>query len=120
MKKKFIVMVMLLAIFLPGMGLAAELVPCSTGDDCTFESLILLINNVLKFIFTKLAVPIAAIMFVYAGFLLVTAQGGEAKGKAKTIFTNTVLGLVLAAGAYLIVKLVLVTLGYYYGGDFGF
>jgi hypothetical protein len=61
-----------------------------------------------------MAIPIAAIMFFYAGFLLVTA-GGEAAGartKAKSIFTNAVIGLVLAIACWLIVKLILTILGW--------
>ena len=53
-------------------------------------------------------------MFAYAGFLLVTA-GGEAAGartKAKSIFTNAVIGLLLAVAAFLIVRTILSILGY--------
>jgi len=73
-----------------------------------------LINNVINFILYFMAIPIAAIMFAYAGFLMVTA-GGEAAGartKAKSIFTNAVIGLVLAAACWLIIKLVLNVVGY--------
>ena len=59
-----------------------------------------------------MAVPIAAIMFAYSGFLLVTAAGSDTKTKAKNIFFNTVLGLVFALAAYLIIKLILLTLGW--------
>lgn len=81
---------------------------------CDFNAFMGLINNIIKFILFDLAVPIAAIMFAYAGFLLVTA-GGEAAGartKAKSIFTNAVIGLVLAAAAWLIIRTILLILGY--------
>lgn len=56
-----------------------------------------------------MAVPIAAIMFAYAGFIMVTAGGesSSAKTKAKDIFLNTLIGLVLALAAWLIIKLLL-------------
>jgi len=96
--------------------LSSGLVPCdgSVARPCDFNAFMTLVNTIIKFILFNLAVPIAAIMFVYAGFLLVTA-GGEAAGartKAKTIFTNAVLGLIFAAAAWLIVRTILAILGY--------
>ncbi len=81
-----------------------------------------LINNVLDFVLKKLALPIAAIMFAYAGFLLVTAGGeaAHARTKAKEIFMNVAIGLVFVAGAWLIVKTLLSILGYKYGAFIGF
>ena len=96
------------------------LVPCSNTPDasgkilqpCDFNALMDLVNNIITFILFYMAIPIAAIMFAYAGFLLITAGGGEAKTKAKGIFTNAVLGLLLAAAAWLIVSTILSILGY--------
>ena len=61
-----------------------------------------------------MAVPIAALMFAYAGFLMVTAgeEAASARTKAKGIFTNALFGLVLAAACWLIVKAILDILGY--------
>ena len=79
-----------------------------------WQELMTLVNNIVTFALVYLTVPIAAVMFAYAGFLMVT--GGEeiasAKTKAKNIFLNTVIGLVLALAAWLIIKLVLQTLGW--------
>ncbi len=77
------------------------------ADPCDFNALITLINKVIRFVLFNMAVPISAIMFAYAGFLLVTAGGEGEKTKAKNIFTNTVIGLVIAAGAWLIVETLL-------------
>ncbi len=87
------------------------LVPCV--DNCGFVDLITLINKVIEFILYKLALPVAAIMFAYAGFKMVTAGGNtEGINTAKTVFKNTAIGLMLAAGAWLIVKTLLSILGY--------
>ncbi len=91
------------------------LVPCGHADSkgvinnpCSFVDVLTLINAVIKFILFKLAVPIAAIMFFYAGFELVTSGGStEKRGTAKKVFTSTVYGLVLAAGAWLIIRTIL-------------
>ncbi|MDO8659875.1 MAG: pilin [Candidatus Parcubacteria bacterium] len=77
------------------------------NDDCGFNDFIALINRVISFILFNLAIPISAIMFAYAGFLLVTAGGAGEKTKAKDIFTNTATGLVIAAGAWLVVNTLL-------------
>ena len=99
---------------------SSGLVPCDNmvGTDgkianpCYFTAFMNLINKVIQFVLFSLAIPIAAIMFLYAGFLLVTAGGAEAKTKAKGIFTNAVIGLALAAAAWLIVRTVLSILGF--------
>lgn len=105
--------IVLVILLLPVLSFAAEwkgLVACK--EDCDFGDLMQLINKVINFILVSMAIPIAAIMFAYAGFLLVTAQGGEAKSTAKTIFTNTVFGLLLAVGSWIIINTLLSILGY--------
>lgn len=110
----------LILVLIPVLSLAARLVPsCSenliTGE-CTygFNELLTLVNNVVNFILFSLAIPIAAIMFFYAGFLMVTAgsESASSRTKAKTIFTNTLIGLVIAAAAWVIVHTILTILGY--------
>jgi hypothetical protein len=71
-----------------------------------------LIYNIINFVLFKLAMPIAGIMFAYAGVLFIFSQGGETTTKAKGIFGNVVIGIVLVAGAWLIVKTILVIAGY--------
>ena len=100
-----------------------SLVPCDNTPDpttgviahpCDWTALMALVNNIINFIIYFMAIPIAAIMFAYAGFLLLTA-GGEAAGartKAKNIFTNAVIGLVIAVACWLIIKLILSVVGY--------
>lgn len=87
-------------------------------NPCTFKDIFALVNKVVDFILIDLAVPIAAIMFAYAGFLLLTAGGETGKiGKAKTIFTNVALGLIFIAAAWLIINTILSILGYKFGLD---
>ncbi|MFA6076499.1 MAG: pilin [Candidatus Paceibacterota bacterium] len=96
------------------------LVPCGHPDaqgnitnPCSFKDALTLINTIIKFILFDLAIPIAAVMFAYAGFKLVTSGGSsEARGQAKNIFSNAVFGLVIAAGAWLIIRTILSVLGY--------
>ena len=86
---------------------------------CTFNDLLILVNNLVKFVFVALVVPIAAISFAYAGFLLISSGGETSKReKAKKIFWGVVWGLVIAAAAWLIVHVVLTILGFS-GNAFG-
>lgn len=83
----------------------AQIVPCDTN--CDFDNLIVLAGNIVNFLLFDLAMPLAAISFAYAGFLLLTQGGNEANlSKAKTIFWYVLLGLVVAFGAWAIVHFV--------------
>jgi len=101
-------------------GSANGLIPCGTtanptpcGGSSGWNQLMQLINNVVNFILFRLVVPIAAIMFAYAGFELLTAGGEVSKmSKAKKIFMNVAIGLIIAAAAWLIVHTVLQIVGY--------
>lgn len=131
MKKiiKFLIPVFVfLTLVMPVLSLAAtdSLVHCGItdkeilaahpdyGKDCDFYGMMELINTVMKFILFNMVIPIGAIMFAYAGFLLITAGGeiAHARTKAKSIFINTVYGLALASAAWLIVRTLLKILGY--------
>src|SRR3989344_7919835 len=115
MKKFAKILIFLFVIIVPVVSFAGGLVPCdgTAANPCDFNAFMALINKVIKFILFNLAIPIAAIMFAYAGFLMVTSGGGtEARGKAKKIFTNAAYGLVIAATAWLIVRTILSILGY--------
>lgn len=117
--KKIIKFLIFISIFLmliiPIVSLAAGLVPCdNVSTKCDWSQLMALINGVIHFVLFGMVIPIAAIMFAYAGFLMITV-GGEAAGartKAKGIFTNVVIGLIIAVAAWLIVELILTTLGW--------
>lgn len=91
------------------------LVPCdnSAENPCNFNALMNLVDTIIQFILFNLAVPIAAIMFFYAGFAMVTSGGSsESRTKAKSIFSNTVIGLILVAASWLLVRTLLHILGY--------
>src|SRR3989344_1386857 len=91
------------------------LVPCygSAEKPCGFYQFLTLINKVIKFILFKMVIPIAAIMFAYAGFELITSGGStEKKSKAKKIFTNVAIGLIVAVAAFLIIQTILSIVGY--------
>ncbi|MCC7160392.1 hypothetical protein IT399_01540 [Candidatus Nomurabacteria bacterium] len=102
---------------------ATSLIPCNNmktaadgtvtpAGECDFTALMTLVDTVIKFLLFKMVIPIAAILFTYTGFLIVTAPGAEAKTKAKDTFSSVVIGLIIAVAGYLIVKTLLSILGY--------
>jgi hypothetical protein len=98
------------------------IVPCSNtpdengviADPCDFNAFMTLINNGISFIIFYMAVPISAIMFAYAGFLMVTAgeSASEARTKAKGIFLDALLGLVIALSCWVVVHSIFEVFGY--------
>ncbi|MBP9715357.1 MAG: hypothetical protein KBD52_02615 [Candidatus Pacebacteria bacterium] len=83
------------------------------SNPCGFNDFLTLINTVIQFILKKLVLPIAAIMFAYAGFLYLTAGGNTGQSeKAKGVFSGVAIGLIIAVAAYLIISTLLSLLGY--------
>lgn len=75
---------------------------------CTFEDLIILAKNVIEFLIFKIAAPLAALMFAYAGYLMLTNNGNEGKvTQARSIFLYVFIGLIVAMAAWLTVSAIL-------------
>lgn len=82
-------------------------------NPCDFNYFLFMINKIINFILTVLALPLAAIAFAYAGFLLLFSGGQSSqREKAKSIFWNTAKGLIIIAACWLIVSTILSVLGY--------
>lgn len=77
-------------------------------EQCYFNDVIQIAQNVIDFLIFKIAMPIAALMFAYAGFLYVTNRGNESQVKqAHDIFLNVFWGLVIALAAWLTINFIL-------------
>lgn len=82
-------------------------------NPCDFKYFIKMINKLVNFILFQLAIPISALLFAYAGFLLLFSGGEPGKRtKAKNIFIDVFFGLIIAAACWLIINIILTTLGY--------
>ncbi|HEY4477906.1 MAG TPA: hypothetical protein VJB09_01360 [Candidatus Paceibacterota bacterium] len=82
-------------------------------NPCNFDYAILMINKIVNFLLFVLFVPLAAIVFCYAGFLLLFSGGDTGKmKKAKDIFWSVVVGLLWAMGAWLVIHTISDILGY--------
>lgn len=119
------ILVFVACIVLPLSAFAASagacpdsLIPCGcdTGgtpgvvdpaEQCTFDDFIVLAQNVINFLIFKIAAPLAAIMFAYAGYLYLTNRGNEAQVKqAHDVFTYVLIGLIVALAAWLTVNFI--------------
>lgn len=81
------------------------------GRVCGFSDLIGLLDGIIQFIFV-LAIPIAALVFAYAGFLYLTSGGDTEKHQqAVKAMTTVVKGILVVMVAWLAVKTILVSLG---------
>ncbi len=74
------------------------IVPCggATQPDCTLCHLWHLASNIINFLTFNLAIPMAVLLFVAAGVIFMVSGGSQEKvALARSIFTNTVIGLVI-------------------------
>lgn len=80
----------------------------SPHEECYFEDFIILAQKFIDFLIFKIAAPLAAVMFAYAGFLYVTNRGNEGQVKqAHDIFLYVFWGFVVALGAWITVNFIL-------------
>lgn len=98
-----VTVLMALVLIVPTHAFAQGIVPCEDAD-CSFADLVGLGQNIIDFLL-RIAVPIAAALFAWAGFLYLTsAEKPGQRDTAKKIFQSVFWGLVIALGAWLIVS----------------
>ncbi len=82
---------------------AGGLIPCA-GPDCNFRSLIEFANTIIDWLL-RIAIPVSAALFSYAGFLYLTSGGNPAKKTAANkVFQSVFWGFVMALAAWIIVN----------------
>ena len=88
------------------------LVQCKNGvDNCNVEDAVNLIRSIIKLVFIFAGFIVAG-MFMYAGFLLITAAGNPGQiQKAKDIFKRVVIGFLIMFISYVLVKQLLTNIG---------
>lgn len=98
-----VTLVLMTPSFVFGQGLVPQ---CSRGEGsepCQFCHVVELINNVVAWLVGVLGI-IAALIIMYAGFLMVASGGNaSAKEKAKGFIVNIVIGYVLVLGAWILI-----------------
>lgn len=80
---------------------------CS-GTDCEFNDLIDLANTIINFLIYDVAVPLAALGFMYAGARMVISQNKPAEWtKTKEMMSNIGYGFAIMLGSFVLIKFVL-------------
>lgn len=87
----------------------------STGGGLTnplrANSLVELLQEFVRVV-VMIAIPVAAVFIIYAGFLFVTAGGNEQKiASAKKTFFWTIIGVIILLGAGIIIQVITETVG---------
>jgi hypothetical protein len=91
---------------IPIIAAAQGLVPCD-GLSCNLCDLGILMQKIINFLIA-LTIPIAAVLFAYAGVLYTTAGGSpERINRAHRIFRNVLIGFLIAISAWLVVQTLL-------------
>jgi len=96
-------------LFVPSLTQAAwswgdNIVPCK--DDCNFNYIIKLIDNILNF-FILLSIPMATLVFAWVGWtFIVNGDNSSKREGAKKALFSLLTGLFFVLGAWLIVKLI--------------
>jgi len=88
-----------------GFGDFFPIVPCGTQDTqpCTPCGFLDILENIIQFVTFGVTGPIAAIAFIYVGFLFLFYGGNQNRiSDAKKILTNTIYGVAIILSAWLI------------------
>lgn len=108
-------------LLIPGLVYGASLIPCGqpsgtpniivngvsvvTTNQCGFNDLLILFNTIVTFLMFTVAVPLAALRFMYAGVILVlNPSKEESRTKAVNIFQGVGVGFLVMLGAYVLIK----------------
>ena len=101
--------------FFPFLALSAGLVPCggpAPEKPCDFDFLVEMAQNIIRFLII-IGGSLGAVSFAYAGWLYLTSGGNPGKvTAAKDIFIKVIIGFIFMIAAWLIVTLIVNTLGY--------
>ncbi len=96
-------------VYAPETVIAQSLVPCS-GSSCGTCEMVQLADNVVDFIIL-ISVSIAALVFMWAGYLMLSAGGNAGQIKrGRDVLTDAIIGLVIVLACWLIVDLMLQSL----------
>jgi len=93
--------------------ITGPIVPCGRQGqpNCDLCHLWNLGSNLINFISFNLAVPAAVLLFVASGVILLTSAGSDERVKlAKSIFTNTIFGIVIIFCSWLLVDSLIKTI----------
>lgn len=93
-------------------AISGGIVQCAT-DPCTLCDLYVLADRLTRFLMFNIMLPIAALMILVGGVLLLTARDNQAQQtQGKAVFTAAVYGIIIAFAAWLIITALLGAIGF--------
>lgn len=108
MRKKLLILGALFAAMIPLVTFAAPLVQCGTTANptpCTLCDLFTLAKNITTFLSLTIAPALAVLAFAMAGFKILTSGGSPgARQEGIKIIRNTIIGLLIVFGAWIIIN----------------
>src|SRR3989338_5913249 len=116
MNKKIAVVILSLLLFvtLSQTVLAVSwwpLVPCCTSVNpapCNRCDLFKLLKNIIDFVLIGLMPPVAMILFVWGGFLILMSGANPGlRSNGKEVFKNTVIGIAIISASWLITNTII-------------
>jgi hypothetical protein len=111
-KRYFQIIAFLFALFLVPLSAAAALVPNCAGYTCTICSLLQLISNIALFLVSNVMPPLAGLLFLVGGIMMIAAAGSEERyKKGRKIVIDTAIGAVIVLVSWLIVNALITTIG---------
>ena len=111
--KKIVLAVFVFLFLIPGQTQAA-LVPCGGQGQsaCQFCHIFLLIANIINFILIYLAPIVGGLMLIIGGLYLLTAGANPSTlGKAKSVITAAIIGIVIIFIAWIFLNTLLTYMG---------
>lgn len=104
-KKILISFLFLVGLFGFNFVYADGIVPCTGTTMCNLCDFWQMGDNIVNFIILYLAIPIGALLFVVAGVTFLVAGGNEQRlALAKTIFLDTLIGLLIVFCSWLLIN----------------
>ncbi|HRY52880.1 MAG TPA: pilin [Candidatus Portnoybacteria bacterium] len=91
---------------------AAGLLPNCRAASCTPCHFLQLISNVLLFVVKNIVAPLAGLLFLIGGIMMVSAGGSEERfKKGKEMFKNVAIGVLIILASWAIVNTLITTFG---------
>jgi len=100
--KNIIAFCLLLMIVIPVFANAQIVPTCGQYNDCGYNDLLKLVNEIIKWII-MISAPVAAGVFAWAGITYMTTGVADKKSYAKSMMTKVFTGFVIILAAWIIV-----------------
>lgn len=112
MKWSAIVFGILGAYLLPPVARAIQILPDIDPTTAGWPELLQVVSHLLKLFMTTLIPTVAMVIFLWASFLLITAAGDSKQiSKAKSLYVNGAIGLLIVFSAVILLRVFVNTVG---------